>query len=454
MAGAADYTAPEDPDEPVIAVTGKHAFPRHPATMKEPYVYKLTFLGPAGAGKTAVASRLVAHNFDPTYRPTLVPQQLFWRHHEEDSGRDILVEIEDVPGIPGRIESGSLTKEAEEQLKEQLKPLVWFEKYRRDDAGGAQGGEATESDPLLAGLPTAKAKKKAFDFAAIKGMLPKEMFGEAAGDAAAAGGKKGKGKGKANPIVEHRKRMGFVVVADTSSSESFDCAYAVIDKIFERLLFDISDNIECPVSLVIVGNKADKRGARDCAPEAEMKELVLGRFENLDSPFPIHNVLYLECSASTNVGIERIVLESLRRVRALPERARIQASRRRVTGIFGKFSTWLCVHLPFLFEVEVQWRKFSKAARRFLSQFPVLSLLLAADGLLPWLSKQAKKGWRTLVTCRWICEWCPPVIRRYRKTIDEDERLEIEAEAEREAEDARQRENMKRTGDIHDDAPV
>jgi GTPase SAR1 family protein len=105
MAGAADYTAPEDPDEPVIAVTGKHAFPRHPATMKEPYVYKLTFLGPAGAGKTAVASRLVAHNFDPTYRPTLVPQQLFWRHHEEDSGRDILVEIEDVPGIPGRIES-------------------------------------------------------------------------------------------------------------------------------------------------------------------------------------------------------------------------------------------------------------------------------------------------------------------------------------------------------------
>ena len=103
MAGAADYTAPEDPDEPVIAVTGKHAFPRHPATMKEPYVYKLTFLGPAGAGKTAVASRLVAHNFDPTYRPTLVPQQLFWRHHEEDSGRDILVEIEDVPGIPGAI---------------------------------------------------------------------------------------------------------------------------------------------------------------------------------------------------------------------------------------------------------------------------------------------------------------------------------------------------------------
>ena len=114
----------------------------------------------------------------------------------------------------------------------------------------------------------------------------------------------------------------------------------------------------------------------------------------------------------------------------------------------------MCVHLPFLFEVEVQWRKFSKAARRFLSQFPVLSLLLAADGLLPWLSKQAKKGWRTLVTCRWICEWCPPVIRRYRKTIDEDERLEIEAEAEREAEEARQRENMKRTGDIHDDAPV
>ena len=54
MAGAADYTAPEDPDEPVIAVTGKHAFPRHPATMKEPYVYKLTFLGPAGAGRVAL----------------------------------------------------------------------------------------------------------------------------------------------------------------------------------------------------------------------------------------------------------------------------------------------------------------------------------------------------------------------------------------------------------------
>ena len=159
-----------------------------------------------------------------------------------------------------------------EQLKEQLKPLVWFEKYRRDDAGGAQGGEATESDPLLAGLPTAKAKKKAFDFAAIKGMLPKEMFGEGGEAAAAAGGKKGKGKGKANPIVEHRKRMGFVVVADTST---FRVARLRVrrDRQDLRAAVDISDNIECPVSLVIVGNKADKRGARDCAPEAEMKEL-------------------------------------------------------------------------------------------------------------------------------------------------------------------------------------
>merc|ERR1719149_159503 len=66
-----------------------------------------------------------------------------------------------------------------------------------------------------------------------------------------------------NPISDERKRMGFVVIADVSSKMSYNTAFAVIDRIFDRLSFDTSDSISCPAAVMIVGNKCDMVGGRD-----------------------------------------------------------------------------------------------------------------------------------------------------------------------------------------------
>ena len=71
-----------DPMEPVMSMKrGINSVPWHPGTMGPPFVYKVTLLGACGAGKSAVAHRLVAHTFDPTYRATRQPQQHHQRRH-------------------------------------------------------------------------------------------------------------------------------------------------------------------------------------------------------------------------------------------------------------------------------------------------------------------------------------------------------------------------------------
>ena len=97
-----------DQDEPVLwTKRGPNAKPWHPGEMGAPYVYKICLLGPCHAGKSSIAHRLVAHTFDPTYRASRQPAQLFWRHTEAATGRDIMMEIEDMPGVtPETSESG------------------------------------------------------------------------------------------------------------------------------------------------------------------------------------------------------------------------------------------------------------------------------------------------------------------------------------------------------------
>lgn len=89
--------------------------------------------------------------------------------------------------------------------------------------------------------------------------------------------------------------MGFIVVADVSSSATFTDAFHVIDFVFERLQFDISDNICCPVSMVLVGAKCDLRGAkrdRNLGSEAEIRAMIEQRYRNIDVGNV--NVVYLE----------------------------------------------------------------------------------------------------------------------------------------------------------------
>eukprot|EP00966_Prymnesium_polylepis_P119166 2754257-Prymnesium_polylepis.1 len=122
----------EDPDEAIISLKkGPHSEPWHPRTMAAPHVYKVTVIGARRTGKSAIAYRLVSRTFDAQYRPTRGISQLFWRHFDETVGTDVLVEIEDTPGI--EIAAGSsATAEQVSNCEKLLKPLMWFEKKRRE----------------------------------------------------------------------------------------------------------------------------------------------------------------------------------------------------------------------------------------------------------------------------------------------------------------------------------
>ena len=104
---------------------GRNSIPWHPSAFGPPYVYKICFLGARAAGKSSIARRMVAHTFQSEpYRPTMEPQQLFWRYNVD--GKDVLVEIEDMPGLADVDPStGELTPEADTQLTSLLKPLLW-----------------------------------------------------------------------------------------------------------------------------------------------------------------------------------------------------------------------------------------------------------------------------------------------------------------------------------------
>ena len=64
--------ADSDPDEAVISLArGPHSLPYHP---KDAQVYKICLLGARGAGKSAIAYRLVAHTFDEKDKATAEAQ--------------------------------------------------------------------------------------------------------------------------------------------------------------------------------------------------------------------------------------------------------------------------------------------------------------------------------------------------------------------------------------------
>ena len=409
MSGAPGADDDGDPEEAVVSVrAGRNSVPWHPAEMEPPYVYKICFLGTREVGKSCIARRLVAHTFEPQpYRPTTEPQQLFWRYHDEVQGRDILVEIEDMPGLDKVDDkTGELTAEAESQLATLLKPLLWFEKYKRDKdtkTRATPAASSTEGDPLLPnGMPKGKQQASAGD-------KFKAKLGEMASAAAAYTAEKVTGKKKVsdkNPIADERKRMGFVIVADVGNKDSFSTAYAVVEKIFDRLMFDASDNISCPVALMIVGNKCDKLGIGDkpeqrsasLGPEREVREQVLERFRNVD--LRIDNVTYAECSARTNVGLEKMMLQMLKQIHEVPPRAQIKAARLHMTGMWGRIKRVIFVKFPILFDVE-EWLKKVHAGyvRPFLQKLGIIDFFFGVDGVVPKTVKRAKKAWVFCIKC-------------------------------------------------------
>ena len=128
-----------------------------------------------------------------------------------------------------------------------------------------------------------------------------------------------------NPISDERKRMGFVVIADVSSKMSYNTAFAVIDRIFDRLMFNRDDQIRCPVAVVIAGCKSDLRTCTPGLPsEATMRHQVEARYENFDKQ--LFNVTFAECSALTGRGVEALLLHAAGQTHAVPHRAQIESA--------------------------------------------------------------------------------------------------------------------------------
>ena len=92
--------------------------------------------------KSAIASRLVSHTFESSYRPTGDAQQLFWRHHEEGTGRDILTEIEDLPGVELGTSGAALSVDGASDARNSTgytRLLLWSRTRRRGRARRLRG---------------------------------------------------------------------------------------------------------------------------------------------------------------------------------------------------------------------------------------------------------------------------------------------------------------------------
>jgi len=417
-----------DPMEPMLSMKrGVNSVPWHPSSMPAPHIYKVTMLGAQKVGKSALVHRLVAHTFDPTYRPSRQPTQLFWRHTEAASGRDIMFEIEDTPGVtPETTNSGELSKAGRDEVERLIFPLVWFEKRRKDKEGAGADPRADEANPLLPGgapkiTGSTSGRKARAENGGVAGLSKsmKSMAGDIG--AMASGALGGSEPQRANPIGEDRKRMGFVIVCDVSSENSFNVAYAIVDLIFSRLQFDVSDQMTCPVSMVIVGNKSDLRGNRRQVPsEAELRAEITSRYYSPHAE-PRHSVEYVECSAQTNVGLESVMLTSLNRIRMLPSRSRIRTARMRVTGYFAQFKRNLYTCCPFCFELEECCKYVDRGLiRPCVKRFGLYSLICEC-----WPCMRVLRFFSGILaaflTFRWLCDWCPPFILRLRKEVTSEE---------------------------------
>lgn len=229
----------EDPHEPIIALKrGVHATPWHPGRIVgSPHMYKVCVIGANGTGKSSICNRLVSRTFDANYRPTRETSQLFWRLFDESLGNDVMVEIEDTPGLEVS-HGGRLTEEQRTNMRDLLAPLVWFERRRSDVEPKKPDPRAHENDPLLPDGTPRVSKAVTKKTLAEKTKLP-FLHKRASGGVGRGHGTGGDGGGLSNPIgnfeAQYRKRMGFVIVADVSSNASFEVAYDLVESIFDRL---------------------------------------------------------------------------------------------------------------------------------------------------------------------------------------------------------------------------
>ena len=95
------------------------------------------------------------------------------------------------------------------------------------------------------------------------------------------------------------------------------------------------------------------------------------------------------------------------------------------------------VKFPILFDVEESLKKLHAGyIRPALQKLGIIDFLFGVDGIVPMTVKRAGKTWVACIKFRWICDWCPPFMRKLKQEVDQEEQ---EALAEEQAQDLERR---------------
>jgi len=271
--------------------------------------------------------------------------------HLRTSAPPHLRTLQDCPGLP--VAGEDLTAEGRRALEVLLEPPLWYEAQRREvvifehrrkaeqqrrrkqqrvglgfgRAGGPRPGRTAPPESIrhLIEQEPEPELEEAQSLASRLGSFGGRFVGKHGGHGDGGHGGGGGGGAMSNPIGTERKRNGFVVVADLSRPGSLHAACEVVDRIFDRLMFNRDDTIRCPVAVVVAGCKSDLRASTPGLPtEATMRQQVEARYENFDQR--VFNVTYAECSAITGKGVEALLLHAVARAHAVPHRAQIESA--------------------------------------------------------------------------------------------------------------------------------
>jgi len=288
--------------------------------------YRIIVLGALSSGKSSIIKRLVCKRFDnlPTYNSHFMGMPADGRHvvrttmpanhapmlrkggsTADDAERDVMVELQDK--VANLTERSLLT---DEPLWYKFRPRSLSAAPSRGSALKAAAAPAAAGEPSFQGssfnsldTPPSDARKvtmaadqaaaaaaPAAEQARLRGKVrtgmppdrdPHPLMGhqiESKKRETAARLNKGNGRGdasdKPNPIEQRHGAKGWIVAFDLSSQSSFAEGCAKVATLMERLGHAPETRRQCPVVVLLVGNKADLGARRQVEPDAVADELL------------------------------------------------------------------------------------------------------------------------------------------------------------------------------------
>ena len=119
----------------------------------------------------------------------------------------------------------------------------------------------------------------------------------------------------------------------------------------------------------------------------------------------------------------QVLLTSVERIRALPERHRIRTARLRASGYFAQCKRAMFARCPCCFDLEEALKQFNRTVVAKVVRTLGCYSTLCECTPLQQLVRGLQRLYRRVCTFRWLCDWCPPFILRLRHgmTAEEEE---------------------------------